>query len=196
MASSKRVRLTEMSFFKFGIPAGEGLVPFAYQPSYRHEITSGVSRLVIAPASEHIELLLKLSNLLPEPFGILYVLIVPHLDSAPARYQCPKPLSRSEMEAFLTEFHEFFEGDGRHHLWIASLPQKATLVYDRHDLIYAYGPLQQFATVLEEQGLKQGAISVPSPHAHRYHSEFDSSQAKVLSHWAWKTTPLMEQDLQ
>ena len=123
------------------------------------------------------------------------MLIVSHLDSELARYQCPNPLTQTELEAFLSEFHDFFESDGRHHIWITSLPEKATLVYDRHDLIYAYGPLQRFADAVEQQGFQESAIIIPSPHAHCYQAEFDTSEAAVLNYWEWKTFPLTEQDL-
>jgi hypothetical protein len=185
-----------MSCSKFGVPDGDVFVPYTYQPSYYHEQTIGTNRLVIAPASDQVNLLRELSRLTQEPFGILYVLVISRLDSQEARYQCPEPLTRTQMEAFLFEFHDFFESDARHHVWITSLPDKATLVYDNHNLIYAYGPLQRFAGVLRQQGLKEIRITVPSPHAHRYHPEFDASEAEVLSYWKWKTFPLAEQDLQ
>lgn len=51
------------------------------------------------------------------------------------------------MEGFLREFRAYFESDGRHHIWVSSLQASAlqasaTLVYDQHDVIYAYGPLE------------------------------------------------------
>ncbi len=185
-----------MNSFKFGVPEGEVLVPFTYDPTYYLDQTSGTNRLVIAPATGHVDLLLDLSRLISGPFGILYVLIVSRLDSELARYQCPEPLMRSQMEAFISEFHDFLESDGRHHLWITSLPENATLVYDNHNLIYAYGPFERFVDTLERQGLNESTISIPFPHAHRYNLEFDRSEAEVLNYWRWKMLPLTEQDLQ
>jgi len=42
----------------------------------------------------------------------------------------------------------------------------ATLVLDRHDLIYAYGPLEQFRAVLKEGLLETQVDGPPYPHAH------------------------------
>jgi hypothetical protein len=156
---------------KFSTLVGSDFVSYTYPNTWAIEKTSGPDRLIIAPSSHQIELMTKLAQVLPEPFGILYVLVVSRRDNETGRYQCPSPCKREEMESFLYRFQEYFESDGRHHIWVASVPASATLVYDRHDVIYAYGPLEQFKKILQSEGLSESPISFPAPHSHNYNSQ-------------------------
>jgi hypothetical protein len=183
-----------MNVHKFSSLVGSDFVPYRYPNAWAIEKTTGPGRLIIAPSSGHIELITKLSRVLPEPFGILYVLLVSRTDNEAGRYQCPHPCKRKEMESFLAEFKEYFESDGRHHIWVASIPAAATLVYDQHNVIYAYGPLEQFKQILHHEGLRESKISFPAPHAHNYNSEFDEQEQKVLDYWDWRKSPVMEDD--
>jgi hypothetical protein len=173
---------------------GSEWVPHRYGNSWDIEQTTGPQRLVIGPSDNYVDLLIKLTRVLPEPFGILYVLLVSRRENRPARYQCPYPCSRSEMESFLLEFKEYFESDGRHHVWVTSLPQSSTLVYDQHNVIYAYGPLEEFTKILQENGLQRGTVDFPVPHSHNYNPENDDEEARLLQHWAWVGSPLLEDD--
>jgi len=136
----------------------------------------------------------KLARVLPEPFGILYVLLVSRRDNEAGHYQCPSPCKREEMESFLQEFKGYFESDGRHHIWVASVPASATLVYDQHDVIYAYGPLTRFKKILQGEGLKESPIRFPAPHSHNYYPEYDWQEQKVLDYWDWRKSPLTADD--
>src|SRR5687767_2206433 len=111
-----------MALEKFGSVETEDSTPFAYPNIWTQQATTGPDRLVIAPASGHVALMRKLMDILPEPFGILYVLLVPRGGGEAGRYQCPAPCSRADVDAFLTRFQEFFETDGRHHVWVMSVP--------------------------------------------------------------------------
>jgi hypothetical protein len=139
---------------KFCSVVGSDFIPYRYSNCWDIENTTGPERLVIGPESSQVELLLKLAQTLAEPFGILYVLLVSRKDHEPARYQCPYPCDRGEMESFFRTFTDFFESDGRHHVWLTSLTDSSTLVYDKHNVIYAYGPLPQFERVLDSRGFK------------------------------------------
>ena len=86
------------------------------------------------------------------------------------------------------------ERDGRHHIWVMSLPAKSTLVYDNHNVIYAYGPIADFQTGLEVAGLKGGEVRLPVPHHHRYNAEFDDVERGILKHWDWRVFPLQPGD--
>lgn len=183
-----------MNAHKISSLVGSDFVPYSYPNAWAVEKTNGPDRLIIAPSSGHIELMTKLAGVLAEPFGILYVLLVSRRDNDLARYQCPSPCKREEMESFLREFKEYFESDGRHHIWVASIPSSATLVYDQHDVIYAYGPLAQFKKVLHGEGLRENPISFPAPHAHNYNPQFDEQEQRVLNYWDWRKSPLTEDD--
>ena len=173
---------------------GSDFIPYRYSNCWDIEKTSGPERLVIGPESRQVELLLKLTQTLAEPFGILYVLLVSRNDHEPARYQSPYPCDRGEMESFFRSFTDFFESDGRHHIWVTSLPDSSTLVYDQHNVIYAYGALPEFERVLHNQGLNRGAVGFPVPHSHHYNAEFDEEEQRLLDYWAWRQSPLQEGD--
>ena len=173
---------------------GSEWVPHHYDDSWDIEQTTGPQRLIIGPSGGGVDLLIKLTRVLPEPFGILYVLLVSRRGNRPARYQCPYPCSRSEMESFLLEFREYFESDGRHHVWVTSLPESSTLVYDQHDVIYAYGPLEKFTEILEGSGLTKGTVTFPVPHSHHYNPENDDAEERLFEHWAWLGSPLLPDD--
>jgi hypothetical protein len=183
-----------MNPYKFGAREGDNWVPFAYPNVWQQEKTTGPDRLVIAPASGQIELLRKLLGILPEPFGILYVLLVPRGDVEPGRYQSPTPASRAEVDAVLTRFSDYLENDGRHHLWVMSLPAAATLVYDNHNVLYAYGLLEDFKAVLRQNGLHEDEVQIPSSHSHNYNVEYDRTENDMMALWEWRYFPLAEEE--
>ena len=167
-----------------------------YQDRWSLEKTTGPERLAVAPRGRrHIDVLLELAGCLQEPFGILYVLLLSRTGAhSPGRYQSPFPTTREETEAFARRFTNYFEGDGRHHLWLMSLPDQATLVYDNHDLVYAYGPLDRFKSVLTRLGFSEGAVAIPVPHQHSWNQEYDSTEDEVMEYWGWKRFPLQADD--
>ena len=160
----------------------------------RQRLSDGQERLRIAPTRGHVELMIELVECLPEPLRLLYVLVV----ARGARYQSGRYETASEMsfeqaETFLKEFGDFLQSDGRHHLWVAS-PGFGTVIYDRHDVLYAYGPLDRLVGVLEANGLHEGTFDIPPTHWHGYHPEFDDAQSKVLSRFRWIHSPLRAGD--
>jgi hypothetical protein len=179
---------------RFGV-LEDGTRAYAYPDAYqRQTFSQGVERLAIGAADAHVSLLSDLAGCLPEPFKILYVLVVPRIDDvAAARYEAPGELSRQALQEFLGEFSEFFECDGRHHVWIAN-PDHGTIVYDRHNVIYAYGPLDDYASVLATRGLREGPVDIPAPHWHAYHADYDAMLRRLLDRWRWVEKPLGPRD--
>jgi len=177
-------------------PSGE-MSEHHYADLWDVEKTTGADRVIAAPSSGQVALVEALMEELPEPFGLLSVLILARrAGHQVGRYQCPAPMSREEAVAFLHEYQEYFEGDGRHHLWVSSVSLPATIVYDHHDVIYAYGPLDDFQRVLHRRGLERGPVKIPAPHTHQYNADFDLVEDKILAHWSWHWFPLQEQDVQ
>jgi hypothetical protein len=190
-----------MSLMKLGtLPLTETPDGFEYQVHrypdlFDVEKTTRPERLVIAPAEEHVELMLKLSEKMPGPFGILYVLLLSRKGAArPGRYQSPELVDRGTMAWFMREFANYFEGDARHHVWIASPNDGSTLVYDQHNVIYAYGPVDEFRAVVEGAGLTRGPVQFPVPHVHAYNSQMDSEEERLLIWWEWRWSSLREGD--
>lgn len=67
----------------------------------------------------------------------------------------------------------------------------ATIVLDRHNLIYAYGPVAAFEAVLRRIGVNPGGLPmIPDPHVHHYHAEWDESERSVLAALPWTWKPL------
>jgi hypothetical protein len=68
-------------------------------------------------------------------------------------------------------------------------------VYDKHNVVYAYGNLPAFEEVLSHRGMKKvDEIRFPLPHIHNYNSEFDEEERNLLHYWEWKQYPLRDSD--
>ena len=99
--------------------------------------------------------------------------------------------------AFLHRFGRFLNEDARHDLWLHSHNEDATIVLDRCNLIYAYGPLDDCERALDSAGIPRGPLpEAPDPHVHHYHSEWDNSEREILQELLWTITPLRESDFQ
>ncbi len=100
----------------------------------------------------------------------------------------------AEVLALLERFGPYLERDGRHNLWLAA-PPAGQLILDRHEVIYAYGPVADIAGRLLENGFKEeSAIRVPVPHSHHFHTELDTDEKAILDHWEWLHGELQETD--
>ena len=188
--------INEDATYKFGVLKGKGKDEIFQYPQIwiREKIASG-DRLVIAPRGNHVDLMLKLAQSWSGPYFILYVLVVPRGEGQEAgRYQSPNSVNYSELEQFFLKYKQVFETDGRHHVWIASASNEGTLVYDQHNVIYAYGMLDKYESILTEQGFTSRQVKFPAPHTHHYHAENDIKINELLNHWEWVKSPLAEND--
>jgi hypothetical protein len=69
------------------------------------------------------------------------------------------------------------------------------VVYDNHNLLYAYGPLEPFEAILRKNSLQEAPeVTLPEPHVHHYNAEFDGLVADLMSYWPWKRFSLQESD--
>lgn len=179
---------------KFASEQGDHWLPHDFGKVYAHEQTSSSSpRLRIAASFGGTALLRELTLALAEPFLLLYVLVVPRGRSEPGRYQSDE-LSRAELDALLEQFGEFLDSDGRHNVWVRS-SDDGMLVYDRHNLIYAYGPSQSFESRLQDIGYHSTAsLSLDFVHEHSYHQEFDDLERVLTTRFANKRSELREGD--
>ena len=138
--------------------------------------------------------MLQLARLLGEPFAVLYVLLVPRGGSEAGRYQSPW-LNRDELNEMFDRHADFWEQDGRHHVWLHSATDEATLVYDQHNVIFAYGPLDEYVALLEAAGYKEASeLDFPAPHGHCFHVEFDEMERELASSPGWTRSPLQDGD--
>lgn len=131
---------------------------------------------------------------MPEPFFLLYVLVVSRTDDEVGRYQS-EPLDRHALQSFLKDREAFLENDARHNLWIRSAADGSMLVYDRHNVTYAYGDSERWRTKLDREGLTEvSQVRFPDPHSHHYHSEFDQEERRTLQERPWMLSPLRPGD--
>jgi hypothetical protein len=201
--------------FKLGQGAPGSSRAVVHPDVYERQRTTGDGRLCLAPRSGHVDLMRALARTWSDGgngdggggggaeadraegaggCAVLYVLLVARLGKRePGRYQSPAPLRLEEAEEFLERFQEFFECDGRHHVWLASR-NGAVLVYDHHQWIYAYGDLDAYERVARERGLTPGKLELPVPHSHHYHAAFDDEEDAVIGYWEWTGTPLCDGD--
>lgn len=157
---------------------------------------AGTSRLVVGVPHGNAEIVKSLVSSLEPPYFLLYVLHTPRGEGKPGRYQSPG-LSREQLYEFISEFGPFLSGDARFDLWARSPSENATVVWDRHNLLFAYGPLDRYTAVLHSLGFVQGtAPKVPEPHAHHYRHELDEDARKLLSVFEWSWSPLRPEDEQ
>ena len=161
---------------------------------YEVEDFPNFSRLRIGCREKEIPLILDLCKEMKGPFAVLHVLLVSRLGKESGRYQIPQPISYGDLELFLYEHQEYFERDGRHHLWVSSISGEGQFIFDNHNFIYAYGDLASYINQLQLKGFREGAISIPAPHCHNYHVEYDSEEQAVNSEFDWLYTPLQEGD--
>jgi len=183
--------------YKLGwMPDGQTEEPFVYPNVWAKEQTSGGERLAIAPRSGYVNLLEDLTSSFEEPFQLLYVLVVPRSEASPGRYQSEFSFDTSQLKSFLALYSDFLEQDARHNLWIRPVSGQGLLVYDRHNVIYAYGPVESFIATLTSAGLDESsAVGLPATvHVHHYHQEFDDAANRLLTQDKWIESPLRPGD--
>jgi hypothetical protein len=169
-------------------------VAWIYEPGYARQVVGGVERLVIAPGAAPVALLRELLPLLPETLWVLYVLITPRSDAQAGRYQSATKHTRDEVLALLARFEDYFANDGRHNLWLAA-PPAGQLVLDRHEAIYAYGPIAEIVARLKEKNFAEvESIRIPVPHSHHFHEALDADEKAILEYWPWALAELQETD--
>lgn len=168
---------------------------FLHPNVWVRESSKGVPRLAVAAASHQVALIELLVEQMSAPFHLLYVLVVPRTGAMAARYQSPGVHSAAEISTFIDTYREAFEQDARHILWIKSVEGPGLIVYDRHNVLYLYGPLEAFAEVLKNSGLRQAdTIEIPDPHGHHYWPDFDQAEEAILANGEWLQSSLREQD--
>jgi len=182
--------------YRLGHMVGGEEVEHTHAPTFRLPTPeSRSSRIVVGVPGSDPTLLLKLAGCLEAPLYVLYILHTPRGEAEPGRYQSSE-LAFDELASFIEDFRPFLIGDGRFDLWVYSPSQKATLAWDRHNLLYAYGPLECYEASLREAGFVPGEPAVPAPHAHHYRADLDHLAARLVARFDWIYSPLRPEDEQ
>ncbi|HEY2375205.1 MAG TPA: hypothetical protein VGH98_04465 [Gemmatimonadaceae bacterium] len=171
------------------------LETFHHANTFAREKTSGPERLRVGPRGGQRYLFEQLAACVGPPHKLLYVLHTTRTDAELGRYESPW-LESGELSAFLNRFGDFVSQDSRHDLWVLCDAGGGTIVWDRHDLMYAYGPLERYTMLLESGGFREGWPTIPASHAHLYNAEWDDAERALLAHYEWRRTKLRPDDLQ
>lgn len=169
---------------------------FQYGNAFARENIAGRERLWIGADKGQHGCVMRLAAALREPFQLLYILHTTRTGAPLGRYESPE-LGLDDVRQFFEKFGPFLAEDSRHDIWVRSHADDATIVLDRHNLIFAYGPLDVFENELVAVGLA-GATpkEIPDPHVHNYHAEWDDAERAILKALDWTVKPLREQDIQ
>jgi hypothetical protein len=101
------------------------------------------------------------------------------------------------LDSFLVKYRSFLADDARHDLWIHSPSTARTLVWDRHNMIFAEGePLDDIVGALLQRGFQERPLQALGGHFHHYRAEYDAAAASLLGEFDWHRTPLRPEDEQ
>ncbi|MCC2959245.1 hypothetical protein LK540_02240 [Massilia sp. IC2-278] len=70
------------------------------------------------------------------------------------------------------------------------------MVWDRHDDLYAYGPIERFAAALDAMGYRQAPLVNPGAHMHHYRKSCDEMARALIEEFDWVVSPLRPEDEQ
>jgi len=173
---------------------GSGWSEHSFSPVFVQLVTGSGKPFVLAgvPGGDAI-VFERLAFLLEPPYVLLYVLHSPRGEAEPGRYESPA-LSREELGSFLARFGGYFSGDGRFDIWVFAPREEATIAWDHHNRLFAYGPIERFASELRALGFQSGKPVVPDPHEHHFRKEFDAQASELLAAFEWEWFELQPQD--
>jgi hypothetical protein len=172
------------------------LVEFSQPAHFRFETTTtGTDRLVAGVPHGNAGYLMALLDCVDGPFAILYILHTPRGEGAAGRYQSPE-LTKSQLGQFLINNRSYLESDARYDLWVHCFSSDSTIVWERHNLLYCYGPINCFESALVKLEFNKGEVSAAFPHAHHYRAEFDDAAKAILKGMVWSYSELRPEDEQ
>ena len=170
--------------------------PFSHPPVFKVANTStGAPRIAATVQDGNLTLIQSLMRELEGPIYILYVLHTTRGEGPIGRYRSPSTTLESACQ-FLERFRTYLQRDSRFDLWLHFPNPQATIVWDRHNLLYLYGPIQHFEARLASLGFKPGDPNVNFPHAHYYRSECDADARALLEYCDWQYSELRPEDEQ
>lgn len=185
-----------VAMFKLGHVDDRGWREHSYPPIFCLSESEDGAEKVTATAPGGDPLIFRsLLERLSDPLFLLYVLHTPRGEANPGRYQSPE-LTLDAAQAFIERFTTFLQSDSRFDLWVHSPADRATIVWDRHNLIFVYGSSTHAVETLRSLGFHQGNPATPSPHEHHYHAALDQDGQALMSYFDWRFSPLHPDDEQ
>lgn len=182
--------------YKLSYQNGSDWSEYCFEPIFTQSITeSGSARIVAGVPQGDPSIFERLTLTSQPPYILLYILHTPRGEGDAGRYQS-NDLSREELSSFISHFRDYFCGDARFDIWAYSPTDKTTVVWDRHNQLFAYGKIEGIVAELKEIGYRPGNPIIPTPHQHHYRQEFDVHAREVLSALTWSYSPLRPEDEQ
>jgi hypothetical protein len=170
---------------------GSEWVEHSHPPTFAVERT----RVVVGVPRGDPEVFARLLTSLEAPYFLLYVLHTPRGEGRAGRYQSPS-LAASQVWEFIDRFKRLLSQDARFDIWGHSPRENGTVVWERHNLLYAYGRVDGFVRELRALGFNAAAPSIPTPHSHSYHPELDTDARDLLTSLEWSWSKLRPEDEQ
>jgi len=181
---------------KLGVLRGDAWEEHTFPRVLRRNTTNvGTERITAGVPSGEDTAFARLLCATEPPYQLLYVLHTPRGEGASGRYQSPA-LEASQLRDFLLKYRDLLRFDSRFDLWGHSAQDQATVVWDRHNILYAYGPLDLFESELRSLGYSDGDVDASFPHEHYYRAELDHLAKDLLARFDWNVTPLRSEDHQ
>jgi hypothetical protein len=171
--------------------AGSEWLEHSHPPTFARE----QNRIVAGVPRGEPEVFARLLTSLEPPYFVMYVLHTPRGEGRAGRYQSPS-LAASQVWEFIGKFKGLLSQDARFDIWGHAPSENGTVVWDRHNLLYAYGPVETFVRELRALGFSSGAPSIPIPHSHSYHPELDVDARDLLASFEWSWSELRPEDEQ
>jgi hypothetical protein len=170
-------------------------VEHSFPPVFAQEAVKGGVRIVAGVPGGDPLVFHSLVSALEPPCFLLYVLHTSRGEGKPGRYESPD-LRNEQILAFIERFGSYMRSDSRFDIWAVSTTDESKIVWDRHNRLFAYGPLDRFASELRAIGFHSGATQIPSPHSHNYRAQFDAHAAALLAAFNWSYSTLRPEDEQ
>ena len=184
------------SMYKLGYLSGDEWVEYSVPPIFECiEAPSGTRRIAAGVPHGDAAIFERLVLCTEPPYFLLYVLHTPRGEAEPGRYQSPR-LTADQFRGFISKFKNFLAADARFDIWAHSSAENATVVWDRHNMMYAYGPLEKFSSELRALGFSIAEPKIPAPHEHHYRKEMDGDAKELLAAFEWSFSPLHPVDEQ
>jgi hypothetical protein len=184
------------SMHKLSHLVAEEWQPHSHQAFFRHAVVAGDTHRIeaVVPHGD-ASVFEALTSCMEPPYLLLYILHTPRGKGAAGRYTSTE-MSCDDFRRFIANFKDYLQADGRFDLWSHSPSDGSTVVWDRHNQLYAYGNLPQFSSQLRTLGFAEGEIAPLGAHMHHYRAAFDSDARALLDFCPWHHSELRPEDEQ
>ncbi|HEV7693386.1 MAG TPA: hypothetical protein VGO52_21300 [Hyphomonadaceae bacterium] len=154
-------------------------------------------KFLIGAGGDAVAIFGDLAQTLRPPYFVLYVLHTSRGEGEVGRYESEE-VDRLQLADFIGRYQAFLIADGRFDIWVRSPTDSATIVWDRHNYIHAYGPLDRYSSILEAAGYAPGEVDriAQREHLHHYRPELDHLATDLLNEFEWDWSPLRPADEQ